>query len=156
MTDGLSRFAAFEWYAEHLLRPRRTPLAMEPEEQGGYESGLATIGGERWRVRTARVTPTKPGAFVAVWRRAGDGGTEPFPADDATHGLLVFVEDGILRRGVFRFTAAHLRELGIVRSESHPGKRGFRLYPDWCSGLSRQAASTQAVQAPAFTRLSPS
>ncbi|MGL5927319.1 MAG: MepB family protein [Dermatophilaceae bacterium] len=156
MPSGPTGFSAFEWYAEHVLMPQQVPTSVIPEEQNGdYESGLAIIAGERWRIRTAKVTPTKPGAFVAVWRRAADRGTEPFPVDDPTSGLIVFVEDGAHRRGLFRFTAEHLRDLGVTRSEAQPGKRGFRLYPRWCSGLNRHAASTQAAQAPAFTRLPP-
>ncbi len=127
---------------------------VSPEEQNGdYESGRASDESSTWRIRTARVTPTKPGAFVAVWRRAADGRTEPFDANDACDGLLVFVEDGP-RFGVFAFTREHLAELGITRSPTRAGKRGFRLYPPWCRHLNAQATRTQRAQLPAFTELS--
>lgn len=130
-------------------------VSVRPEEQNGdYESGIAVLGTGTWRVRTARVTPTKPGAFVAVWQRAADGSTQPFDADDPTAGLLVLVEDEE-RFGCFRFTAEHLADLGVLRSTRHPGKRGFRVYPAWCSALNPQAARGQRAQAPAFTDLSP-
>lgn len=128
-----------------------TPVA--EEQSGDYESGRVVIGGELWRIRTARVTPTKPGAFVAVWRRAQDGGTEPFDGADECAGLLVLVEDGELA-GIFRFTRADLVRLGITSSPTAPGKRGFRVYPSWCDGLNAQAARTQRTQAAAFTDLS--
>lgn len=68
------------------------PGAPQPEEQNGeYESGILDIGSEVWRVRTARVTPKKPGAFVAVWQRDEDSETRPFGSDDGTAGLFVFV-----------------------------------------------------------------
>lgn len=120
-----------------------------PEVQNSdYEAGRAQIGEEVWRIRTARNTPTKPGAFVAFWQRSAAGDTGPFSDDDPAAGLLVFVEiQG--RRGVFRFTGAHLAALGIT-SGKQPGKRGFRVYPSWCTGLNVQAMTTQSAQAPAF------
>lgn len=148
-------FSAFKWYFENVLGLPDGRASVAPEEQNSdYESGLVSIEGERWRLRTGRVTPTKPGAFVAVWRRSEQGSTEPFPAADSTAGLLVFVVDRE-RRGVFRFTNERLSVLGITRSDKHPGKRGFRVYPAWCSGLNPQASRSQTAQAPAFTHLSP-
>lgn len=124
-----------------------------PEEQRGeYESGLARVGNELWRVRTARITPTKPGAFVAVWERDEHGTTQPFASASSIAGLMVFVEEGD-RFGVFRFDNAQLEQLGVMRSGSHPGKRGFRLYPDWSAGLNPQAVRTRNVQSAAFVRL---
>ncbi|OCI32910.1 MepB family protein [Oerskovia enterophila] len=139
------QFSAFETYAAEV----GVTFAATPETQNGdYESGIAQIGGVAWHIRTARNTPTKPGAFVGFWQRAVDGTTTPFSDDDLAVGLLVFVEQQD-RRGVFRFTGAHLAELGIT-SGRQPGKRGFRVYPSWCAGLNTQAAATQRAQAPAF------
>ncbi|WP_341976481.1 MepB family protein [Microbacterium sp. LWO13-1.2] len=138
-------FSAFETYAAG----KGISASVVPEPQNSdYESGRIEIDGAAWHIRTARNTPTKPGAFVAFWRRDGDGKTVPFGSSDPAAGLLVFVEQGG-GRGVFRFTAAHLAELGVT-SVRGPGKRGFRLYPSWCEGLNRQAAATQRAQAPAF------
>lgn len=119
------------------------------EQRGEYESGIVAIGSERWRLRTARVTPKKPGAFVAVWRRDELGETGPFASDDATDGLMVFVREDD-RFGMFRFVASQLESLGVTRSAAHPGKRGFRVYPSWSVGLNRQALRTQAAQRSAF------
>jgi hypothetical protein len=139
------QFSAFETYAAAV----GATVAVTPETQNGdYESGIAQIDGAAWHIRTARNTPTKPGAFVAFWRRAVDGTTMPFSDDDLAAGLLVFV-DQQGRSGVFRFTGAHLVELKIT-SGRQPGKRGFRVYPSWCAGLNTQAAATQRAQAPAF------
>ena len=136
-------FSAFETYA--ALVGLSASVSPEPQNSD-YESGLVEIGGEAWHIRTARNTPTKPGAFVAFWRRDADAKTVPF--DDPSAGLLVFVEqEG--GRGVFRFTAEHLAGLGVTSGRG-AGKRGFRVYPSWCDGLNRQATATQRVQAPAF------
>jgi hypothetical protein len=142
------RFSAFEAYAAEV----GTTVSVTPETQNGdYESGIAHIGGEAWHIRTARNTPTKPGAFVAFWQRDADGTTMPFSDDDAGVGLLVFVEQQG-RRGVFRFSGAHLAELGIT-SGRRAGKRGFRVYPSWCAGLNPQATATQRAQGSAFREL---
>lgn len=121
-------------------------------ESSGYESGTVELDGELWRIRTARVTPTKPGAFVAVWERGESGQTQPFSVADAAVGLLVFVAEGE-RFGVFRFPKEMLSALGIMSSDSRPGKRGFRVYPTWSDGLNAQAIRTQRAQAPAFETL---
>lgn len=138
-------FGAFETYAAHV----GVAVAVSPAAQDSdYESGVAQIDDEAWHIRTARNTPTKSGAFVAFWRRDRDGTTAPFGDDDPAAGLLVFVEqEG--RRGVFRFTAAHLSRLGVTAGR-RPGKRGFRVYPSWCTGLNPGAAATQRAQAEAF------
>ena len=142
---GRMRFPAFETYAA----VRRMPVAVTPAAQNSdYESGLARIGDETWHIRTARNTPTKPGAFVAFWQRDAGGSTAPFGDGDLTAGLYVFVEQQG-RRGVFRFTGTHLAELGIT-SGRRPGKRGFRVYPSWCEGLNTQATATQRAQGSAF------
>lgn len=129
------------------------PGSPRPEDQnGGYESGTVAIGSELWRIRTARVTPKKPGAFVAVWTRDDSGATRPFGSDEAVDGLLVFVQEEE-RFGVFRFTASLLESLGITHSSSQPGKRGFRVYPRWSKNLNPQASRAQEAQSTAFTLL---
>lgn len=72
----------------------------------------------------------------------------PFAPDGVDAGLLVFVEQ-LGRRGVFRFTAPHLTQLGIT-SGVRPGKRGFRVYPSWCTRLNATATAAQLAQASAF------
>jgi hypothetical protein len=142
-------FSAFERFSRAQVPGEARPSVEAEEQNSDYESGVALIGDERWRIRTARVTATKPGAFVAVWKRSEGGETRPFRMDESLTGLLVFVVERN-RFGVFRFTAAQLVSLGYVTSELHAGKRGFRVYPAWCSGLNSQATRTQRAQAAAF------
>lgn len=155
---GLGRYPGAVSFSslDRYLQRDETGLVVEgpwsEEESSGYESGTVSLGGELWRIRTARVTPTKPGAFVAVWERGPDGTTRPFAAEDRATGLLVFVTEGS-QFGVFRFSRALLAELGITSSARARGKRGFRVYPSWSTGLNGQAARTQRAQAPAFEAL---
>lgn len=140
------QFESYEAYAAVT----GTPVQVTPEPQDSdYESGSAVIDGEVWHIRTARTTPTKLGAFVAFWRRDDAGETAPFPSTDASAGLLVFVTQGA-HRGVFRFTLERLAELGITSAPERAGKRGFRVYPSWCTELNPQATRTQRGQASAF------
>jgi hypothetical protein len=139
-------FTAFETYAAAVGVSGRVSLESQNSD---YEPGVAEIDGEAWHIRTARNTPTKPGAFVAFWRRDENGKTAPFDSADAAAGLLVFVEQDD-RRGVFRFTARHLAELGITSGRRGAGKRGFRVYPSWCEARNPQAERTQRAQAGAF------
>ncbi|MHA3722426.1 MepB family protein [Leucobacter sp. HY1910] len=140
-------FAAFLSSRDELSA---VDIHVTPEEQGSdYEAGLAHIGPERWRLRTARVTPVKPGGFVAVWRRGERGDTEPFPSAEPVAGLLVFLAEGD-RRGRFRFTAEHLARLGVSSAPGRPGKRGFRVYPAWCVGLNQTARKALLAQAEAW------
>jgi hypothetical protein len=139
------KFSAFKRYAAVVGLSE----AVTPEPQtSDYESGVVLIEDELWHIRTARTTPKKQGAFVAFWRRDADGNTAPFTEDDPSAGLLVFIEDGG-NRGLFRFTREHLAELGITEGRQ-AGKRGFRVYPMWCTDLNAQATSTQRAQASAF------
>jgi hypothetical protein len=141
----------FNAFALHSAQVGITAEVVPETQNSGYESGIVQIDDELWHIRTARNTPTKPGAFVAFWRRDDEGNTTPFSDDDPAAGLLVFVDQPD-QRGVFRFTDDHLAELGIT-SGRLPGKRGFRVYPSWCTDLNVQAARTQRAQAPAFQEL---
>ncbi|MFK4637165.1 MepB family protein [Paenarthrobacter histidinolovorans] len=147
-------FLAFQRFAIHQASPDDTqPVVRSEEQNGDYESGVVQVSGQWWRIRTARITPTKPGAFVAVWKRDEHGATRPFTAAESLAGLIVFVQDlveGAERFGMFRFTPEQLVSLGYVSSSSKPGKRGFRVYPSWCTELNPQAQRTQRGQAPAF------
>lgn len=139
-------FSALEMWSTEL----GITVSVAPEPQNSdYESGLAQVEGHEWHVRTARNTPSKPGAFVAFWQRGVGGQTQPFSDDGMNAGLLVFVRNDV-RRGVFRFSAGHLAELGITAADGQPGKRGFRVYPSWCEGLNSQARATQRAQSSAF------
>lgn len=143
-------FKTLERYCR-LIGVETTSVTLE-EQQSDYEAGLAVINGETWRIRTARVTPTKPGAFVALWHRDASGETCPFEADEDVAGVLILVADSH-HFGAFTFDTAHLRELGVLRSPETKGKRGFRVYPSWSGNLNPQASRSQRAQARAFTDL---
>ncbi|KSU62003.1 MepB family protein [Arthrobacter sp. NIO-1057] len=143
-------YTALDRYC-HLTEQHHGEVVAD-EQQSDYQSGVTVIGDQLWRIRTARITPTKPGGFVALWRRDKNGTTAPFESEEGVQGVMVFIEDAD-QFGVFRFTQQHLEQLGIFASASAPGKRGFRVYPSWVTGLRGQAKKTQDNQLSAFTIL---
>lgn len=122
---------------------------LRPEaDNGDYGAATGLFDGRVTRFRVARVTPRYPGLFVAAWRRAADGGTEPFAADDQQR-LVVVVREGE-SRGFFDFPTSALVDLGAVSVEGRGGKRGFRLYPPWSTAPNRRAELAQARQCAHF------
>lgn len=117
-----------------------------------YGAIVAEIGCGTARFRVGKVTPTKVGLFVTVWRRAGDGSTEPFAAEDGTDVLVVTVREG-KRFGEFVFPTSALAEHGIVSTAGRGGKRGFRVYPPWSVTATGQASRSQAWQCEFFLDL---
>ncbi|WP_246837304.1 MepB family protein [Salinibacterium sp. UTAS2018] len=105
------------------------------------------------RFRVAKLTPTKPGFFVTVWRRDTDGTTQPFPSDDGTQHLVVATRDSN-GFGAFVFPLSVLIVRGIVSDGGRGGKRGFRVYPPWADTRNRQAQNTQQWQCEHFHLLS--
>ena len=123
------------------------------ETNADYGAQLLMIDGVMARLRVGRVTPRKVGHFVAVWERASDGTTRPFPAEGGTELLLVIVRDGA-RLGMFTFPREALREHGILSVAGEGGKRGFRLYPPWAETTNAQARRTQQWQRRYFETIS--
>lgn len=146
-------FMAFNALARYLsLTPESSanPRLVAVEEQNSnYESAVVQWADQLWRIRTARITNTKPGAFLACWTRNAAGQTVPFSAAEPMAGLIVFVEEGE-QFGIFKFPREQLHDLGVTSSEISPGKRGFRVYPSWCTALNPQARRTQLAQSSAF------
>ncbi|NWL32925.1 MepB family protein [Paenarthrobacter nitroguajacolicus] len=119
-----------------------------------YGAAVASLGPERIRFRVGKLTPTKVGLFVAVWRRAQDGSTEPFPVEDGIGRLVVTVREGG-NMGHFAFPTSALIQHGIVSVKGVGGKRGFRVYPPWSEVTNRQAIRTQQWQCEYFSLNTP-
>ncbi|WP_010205323.1 MepB family protein [Salinibacterium sp. PAMC 21357] len=130
--------------------PEHDQLVPEPDNA---EYGAVTTLPAATRFRVAKLTPTKPGFFVTVWRRDADGTTQPFPSDDDTQHLVVVTRDSN-SFGAFVFPLRVLVARGIVSVDGHGGKRGFRVYPPWADTRNRQAQNTQRWQCEHFHPLS--
>src|SRR4051812_4197804 len=86
--------------AQRLIKLLGRECSQPTPEADNAEYGAAiAISGRAWiRFRVGKLTPTKVGLFVAVWRRSPDGGTEPFAADhpsaDDADTLVISVREG--------------------------------------------------------------
>lgn len=135
----------------HLLLKNIEP---EPESQ---EYAAHTFHLNEYKVvfRKAKITPTKTGQFVSIWKRNEQGITTPFDIKDDLDFLMI-VANTPTQMGVFIFPKNALHEYRILSDEIKDGKRGIRVYPIWDETASKQAQKTQAWQLQYFLDLSDS
>ena len=121
----------------------------ESEEYGAFEF---EINNQQVKFRVAKITPTKVGQFVTLWKR--DGTIFPYDIADPVDLFVVSVRDG-KHFGQFVFPKNVLCEKGIVSKNGKGGKRGIRVYPPWDITTSSQAKKTQAWQTLYFFEIHP-
>ena len=102
--------------------------------------------------RKAKITPTKIGQFVTLWKRNGKNLIEPFSVSDDFDFVIIYVKSDN-KFGQFVFPKSILIEKGIITSDKKPGKRGFRIYPTWDKATNKQAIETQKWQLNYFIEL---
>lgn len=122
----------------------------ECKEYSGMNFTLAQL---KIKFRTAKITPTKTGQFVTLWKRNEEGETIPFDSSDSFDFYLIFTskENHV---GIFIFSKEILAKKGILTHEKKEGKRGFRIYPAWDKTENKQASATQKWQTEYFLDLS--
>lgn len=99
----------------------------ESKEYGACEFEM---NHKRIKFRTGKITPTKIGQFVTLWKRIGTGPIQPFDMADPVDLFVVNVRSGD-KLGQFVFPKTVLCEKGIVSKERKGGKRAMRIYPSW-------------------------
>ena len=98
------------------------------------------------KFRKAKVTPTKVGQFVTLWKRNPiSKETEPFTSEDPSDFYLILTETSD-NFGFFLFTKDVLIKNQILSTDFKDGKRGFRIYPNWDIPQNKQATKTQHWQ----------
>ncbi len=103
--------------------------------------------------REAKITPTKVGQFVTLWKRKLNGPIQPFELSDTIELVIVSARiDG--RFGLFIFPKSALLDNGILSGNNKEGKRAFRIYPPWDTTLNKQAQKAQQWQLDYFLDLS--
>lgn len=123
---------------------------IEGTEYGAYSFEL---NNRRIRFRVAKITPTKNGQFVTLWKRPESGRTTPFDVVDPVDLFMICAWDGD-HFGLFIFSKEVLVSKGIVSKGGTGGKLAIRVYPPWVKTESKQAATTQQWQAKYFIYLS--
>ncbi|KFF26071.1 hypothetical protein IW16_14565 [Chryseobacterium vrystaatense] len=125
----------------------------EEDECGEYSGFNFTLNHLKIKFRTSKITPTKTGQFVTIWKRDAKGETAPFDSRDPFDFYLISASKDN-DKGIFIFPKDILIEKGIVSHEKKTGKRGIRVYPGWDLTESKQAKATQKWQTEYFIDLS--
>ena len=103
--------------------------------------------------REAKITPTKTGQFVTLWKRNQSGIIEPFDYSDDIDFVIVTVRKD-QNWGQFIFPKKTLLEKGIFSTQNKEGIRATRVYPPWDETTSKQAQKTQKWQLDYFFNFS--
>ena len=117
----------------------------------GTEYGACSfeLNGHTIQYRVSKITPTKTGQFVTIWKRNKDGITEPFDILDDLDFIIITSKSGE-NFGQFIFPKSVLADKGIITSNGKEGKRGIRVYPPWDITTNKQAMKTQNWQSKYF------
>lgn len=107
------------------------------------------LNGKTIEHRVSKITPTKAGQFVTIWKRNKDGITEPFDISDNIDFIIITSKRGD-NFGQFIFPKSVLADKGIITRNDKEGKRGIRVYPPWDITTNKQAEETQRWQTEYF------
>lgn len=123
---------------------------LECREYSGFNF---TVNELHMKFRISKITPTKTGQFVTLWKRNKKGETTPFDnTDDIDFYLIAAFKDNL--SGIFIFPKKILAEKGVLSNGKKTGKRGIRVYPSWDKAESKQAQKTQDWQTQYFLTFS--
>ncbi len=115
------------------------------DESSEYKAHFFKIENKSVRYRMAKITPTKIGQFVTIWKRNSNKITCPYDSSDKIDFLMVAVEFK-KKSGLFIFPKKALIREGILSVDATGGKRAFRVYPSWDKPESKQATKSQTWQ----------
>lgn len=122
----------------------------ESAEYGAYSFEL---NGFSVKYRVAKITPTKAGLFVTLWKRMDNGPIMPYDILDPIDFFVISVRKDN-HFGQFIFPKSILRDQDVLSMNTEGGKRAIRVYPPWDTALNRQAQKTQKWQMEHFLELS--
>jgi len=113
-------------------------------ERPKYDALHFSLNNKNIVYRKGKVTPDRPGAFLAIWQRPLSGnvnGNKPIPLTSSeldylfikveSHSNLSEEFEHNQEYGMFVFPVSLLVERGIVSSTNSKGKTGFRVFPPW-------------------------
>lgn len=104
--------------------------------------------------REAKITPTKTGQFVTLWKRVASGIIAPFDVSDPIDFVVINVQKGTFS-GQFIFPKSILLEKGVFSTETKEGKRAIRVYPPWDETPNDQSIKSQKWQLKYYYSISP-
>lgn len=118
-------------------------------ESKEYGACSFVLNGKTIEQRISKITPTKTGQFVTIWKRNKDGITEPFDNLD-NFDFVIITARNEEKFGQFIFPKSVLADKGIITRNGKIGKRGIRIYPTWDLTTNEQARKTQSWQTKYF------
>lgn len=122
-------------------------------ESAEYSACSFTLEGRLIKYRLAKITPTKNGQFVTIWKRSFNGPIQPYDSSDEIDFVLIAVKkEGHF--GLFLFPKEALIKHGVFSVNHKGGKRAIRVYPSWDKVTSKQAEKTQRWQLDFFLDIS--
>lgn len=128
-----------------------TPPILEAES-AEYGACVLEVNNFSVRFRVAKITPTKSGQFVTVWKRLSNGPIQPYDISDPVDFFVISTRKD-QHFGQFIFPKSVLCEQGIFSKNGRGGKRGIRVYPPWDKALNKQAQKTQQWQLKYFLEI---
>ncbi|OTA18481.1 hypothetical protein Xvie_00308 [Xenorhabdus vietnamensis] len=140
---------AFTKIKEYLL----LPAGFQPDtipcietESCDYSAMKFQLSGKSIVFRQAKITPSKQGQFVTLWKRPTPA-SEIMPFDESDNiDFCLIATFSEQQKGIFLFDSHTLINKGIFSSQTKEGKRAIRVYPTWVSPTSKQAIQTQKWQ----------
>ena len=155
MTLKEASFPDLELIDELVFKPYNLSLKNIKPETESQEYAALTFQVDNYKIlfRKAKITPTKTGQFVTLWKRNEKGITEPFNLTDEFDFYLIATKTPT-NFGVFIFPKKVLQHHTILSDPARDGKRGIRVYPNWDETTSKQAQRTQVWQTEYFIDLS--
>jgi hypothetical protein len=121
----------------------------ESSEYGAYTFEINTFP---VKFRTAKITATKIGQFVTLWKRIDKGPIQPFDFTDPIDLVIINTRKDD-RLGQFIFPKSVLCEQGIISTSKIEGKRAIRVYPPRDIKTNKQAQKTQKWQLEFFLEI---
>ncbi len=82
------------------------------------------LDGKKIQHRASKITPTKNGQFVTIWKRNQDRVTEPFDINDEIDFIIITARSGE-NLGQFIFTKGILANKGIITQNGKTGYSGL-------------------------------
>lgn len=132
--------AAINSHDKLLLLLQNADEQITHPQNAQYNGKAFTLNNQHIFYRKAKITPDRPGAFLALWKRS-EHNSRPSPFTNEFDYLLVEVSsDGIttinnqamtIKRGLFIFPMSVLLDKGIVAAAKQKGKTAFRVFPPW-------------------------
>jgi hypothetical protein len=140
---------------KYLYHPLGWSIEGFSRNSESQEYGAATfeINNKKIIFRVAKITPTKVGQFVAIWKRIKSGPTAPYDEKDIFDIMIIHVRSNHYW-GQFIFPKSILVDKGIISHNGKEGKRGIRVYPSWDKTDNPQAEKTQRWQQHYFIDIS--